>query len=231
MKMVRELNDITYQEMLKNLGLFSLQKRRWRGGVIAVCNYKVRGYREDGSSLFSDEHGDRANSNEHMLEHGKFQSDIRKKKIYHEDGQVPDGIAHRVWRISILEGSHNSAGHSPKHPDLFRAALNSQLDYMTPESPSQPKLFYDSLTGFAIRTDANKSCRYGLSQVPVVKKETPTFCLDKHWYLGSVLISPALRRYSSLHYLTRNAVRAWHTMLILCTPSFDRSTEKGKKHG
>lgn len=79
--MFRNLNDIAYQERLKELGLFSLQKRRWRGGFIAVCNYKVRGYREDGSRLFSEVHADRTNSNEHKLEHGKFLSDIRKKRF------------------------------------------------------------------------------------------------------------------------------------------------------
>lgn len=84
---------------------------------------------------------------------------ILEKKNYCEGGQILDDIAHRTCGMFLLEGSHNSVGHSRKNPDPFRAALNRQLDYMTASGLSQPKLFYDCVTKLAVRTDADKSCR------------------------------------------------------------------------
>ncbi|KFV55513.1 hypothetical protein N328_01268, partial [Gavia stellata] len=77
-KMVRGIEHLSYEDRLRELGLFSLKKKRLH---IATFQYLKGAYKKDGDKLFRRACSDRTRGNGFKLKEGRFRLDRRKKNF------------------------------------------------------------------------------------------------------------------------------------------------------
>jgi len=71
-KMIRRLEYLSYEDRLRELGLFSLEKRRLQGDLLAAFQYLKWAYRKDGEGLFTRVCSNRTRENGCKLKEGRF---------------------------------------------------------------------------------------------------------------------------------------------------------------
>jgi len=117
-KMIRGLEHFSYEERVRELGLFSLKKRRLQGDLIVAFQYLKGAYKKDVDRLFSRVCSNKTRDNGFKLKVGRFRLVIRKIFFYDEGGETLAQVAQRGGRFPIPGNIQGQVGWGSELPDL-----------------------------------------------------------------------------------------------------------------
>jgi len=116
--MIRGLQHLCYKDRLRELGLFSLEKRRLWGDLIAAFQDLKGAYKQEGRQLFERGDKSRTRGNGLKLKEGRLRLDVREKLFTMRVVRCWNSCPERLWmpRPSLevfkarLDGAMGSLG-------------------------------------------------------------------------------------------------------------------------
>jgi len=98
------------------LGLFSLEKRRFRGDFLGAFKYLKVAYRKAGEGLYTRACSDRTRGDGFKVKKGRFRLDIRN--IFFKGGEALIQVAQRSCGCPLPGGVQGEVGWSCEQPGL-----------------------------------------------------------------------------------------------------------------
>ena len=110
-KMIRGLEHLPYEDRLRELGLFSLEKRKLWGDLILAFQYLKGAYKQEGSKLFERVDNIRTRGNGFKLKEGRFRVHIKGEFLTRRvvrcwsglPREVVDALSLKVFKAKLDE--------------------------------------------------------------------------------------------------------------------------------
>ena len=126
-KMIRGLEHLLHEDRLRDLRLFSLEKRRLEGDLTVALQYLKHAYRKAEEGLFIKARSSRMKETGFKLEEGRFRMDIRKKlftvrAVRHRNklpSEVVDNLSLEAFKAR-LDAGFEQPGHEGGAPAYRR---------------------------------------------------------------------------------------------------------------
>jgi len=119
MKMIRDMEHLSCEERLRELGLLSLEKGRFWGDLIAAFQYLKGTYEKAGERLFTRACSDRTRGHGCKLKESRFRLAVREI-LYCEGGDALEQVAQRSCGCPLPGSAQSQAGRGSEQLDLVK---------------------------------------------------------------------------------------------------------------